>query len=168
MIHSLNRLGSVGVIDFEARYKERYQEIRKLSYTQYVPGMDPDDVASELTIALWKAHLTYNATSGCTFGQWWWAVWKNRKRDLFDAYHARVEQVPMARGTVIQMIDANPTQSVEAPDCPLEAPLVVRIWELLADGYTGVEIREMINVSIRQFYNVITTLQTAEVRQVLA
>jgi hypothetical protein len=158
---------------FSDEQARRRSEIHRLSYTQRVPGLDPEDVEEELTVALWRACTSYDPDSGATLGQWWWSLWMNRKADLIDGYFRkkRLHPAPMDPEEVVGLVDAlSPllrTGDLPIPHCPCEGTTERRVWVLLALGYPGQEVRKVLSISRRRFYTIIDGWKTPEVKALL-
>lgn len=149
---------------YEDLHRSRRVEITKLAYTQKVPGLTADEVAQELSTALWKAWKTYDPTQGLTLGQWWWVIWIRHKATLIEAFFRnKVEQVPMtpqelaALAPVVLPNDLIP--------CPSTDDTAKRVWGLLAQGFQITEVRAM--VGKRRFYQIIDQWRTPEVQALL-
>lgn len=161
--------------DFAEVLSDRAEELARLSYTQKVPGLEREDVHQELVATLWKAWTTYTPESGTTLGQWWWVVWIRRKADLIEAFFARKNRFTTAPFTddhleslAVQIGDSmEPLVSV-SDLCPSDEPTAVALWVLLAAGFTNVEIRNLLGISVRRFYSIVDTWRTAEVRAALS
>lgn len=156
-------------MDFEEVYARYVPEIRLLSKTQRVPGLDPDDVASEMTVALWKASTTYQEGSTLSFGQWWWSVWLNRRSDLSEAFYAakRVHAVPVDQTHWKGYLDKEDVVTV-LPPCPSDAVLDQIIWRMLAEGAPATEVMSYTEISKRAYYATIRGWRTPEVRRHLS
>lgn len=159
------------LVDFQRVYTSRRAEIARLSRTQRVPGHDPDDVASELTIALWKACSTFDPAIGLTLGQWWWSIWTNRKADLIDRYMAakRVNPVPMDADEITALVEALTPLADRAdfPGCPSNDPVERWIWRLIGLGYEYQEIQRMTKTNVYRFYKIIESWRTPQIKGAL-
>lgn len=156
----------MAVKPFEALYADYAQEIRRLSATQFVPGMEPEDVASEMMVALWKASQSYNPRGRLSFGQWWWTVWLNRRSDLAGIYHAtkRIHPVPV-EDAVLSAFDKPDSSLAPFPRCPSDDPLDRNVWRLLAEGHNAREVITYTAITRRRYYAMIHRWRTEEVRE---
>jgi len=151
------------LIDFDVVYDRHRGEIDLLSHTQRVPGLDPDDVASEMLVVLWKASQTYRP-GATSFGTYWWSLWLNRRSDLAGSYYARKRVHAISTD---QVPDSAYYDRVE-PEAPVPTTAVGRlIWKLLAAGEPGTEIRSLTDTSRRRYYDTIQEWRTEEVRDLL-
>lgn len=140
-------------------------EIRFLARTQYVPDMDADDVAAEMTTCLWRAWQTYRPVSG-DFGTYWWSCWLNRRADLWAAAMA------IKRPVLVPVEDKYLERSTKdrpglLPPPPGTTDLGRQVWALIAQGETATAIRQFLRISKRAYYDVITGWRTPSVRQYL-
>lgn len=148
---------------FEEAYERFSREIRRLSYSQYVPGMEQDDVESEMLIVLWKAVQSHDPEKG-PLGTLWWSMWCNRRRDLIEAYHAlkRIHGIPVE--TLPEPIHHEP---VSVPVPAFVSGYGLTVWQALAQGDTATEVKADLGLSNRAYYNLIGDWRRPEVRQFL-
>lgn len=151
------------LMDFEAAYPAYRREIKAMSRRAFL-DLDPDDVAQEMTVALWKATLTYNDSSGTPFGAYWWSVWKNRRADLAERYFAQKRVHADLWFPTASVLDG----PVEEDRMPLPPPGTAlsgqQIWRLLASGSPGVEARSLAEMTKRAYYAQVEAWRTEEVR----
>lgn len=152
-------------MDFDAVYPLYRREIQRASRRAFVYGLDADDIASEMTICLWKATLTYDECKTDTpFGAYWWSVWKNRRSDLLERYFAQKrihpDLIPHGHSTLDQ-IEVVERQVPPPPGVTAEGAFV---WALLAEGSPGVEARSLAEVTKRTYYAQIQAWRTQKVR----
>lgn len=153
-------------MDFQEAHALFKHDIKVSALSQKVPGLDYDDVVSEMTICLWRATETYKAGTGTSFGAYWWSLWLNRRSDIAQAYHAakRVHPVlsdePLAEGTY--------NMSVK-PQAPAGASDVDRlVWDLLAAGETATDTMELTGISRRRYYKTIDSWCTEDIYEELS
>lgn len=156
-------------MDFEKVYAKYAPEISLLAKSQRVPGLDPEDIASEMTVALWKATTSYQPDSGLSFGQWWWSLWLNRRSDLSEAFYAskRIHPTPMDPQAARDALEAE-DRVVVLPPCPSDDVLDNVIWRMLAQGSTATEVMTFTEISKRAYYSTIHEWRTPEVRRHLS
>jgi DNA-directed RNA polymerase specialized sigma24 family protein len=149
-------------MDFDTAWAMYGPEIGRIALRQRVPGLDPDDVASEMSICLWRACRTFRP--GATpFGTYWWSLWLNRRSDIADAHYAlkRVHGIPT---------DTLPERAYDDalfPMPPTKDELGVAVWGALAAGDTPKEVQDDHGLSRRRYYDIIRGWQTPEVRAAL-
>lgn len=151
-------------MNFEDTYRKYVSEITSIARRQYVPDMDADDVASEMTIALWKATQTYTDDFGAPFGAYWWGCWMNRKKDLLEAAGA------LKRPKTIAMSDT-PHQlhgDVLIPEVPARSGSSgAVVWKMLACGQERKDVLTFTELSKRSYYVLLNQWRTDEVRESL-
>lgn len=162
-------LGARDGTDFAFVYRQRADEITRLSHTQRVIGMEPGDVESELTECLWKAMQTYNPDSGLTLGQYWWSIWMHRKADLITAHFAKkcLHALPMSPEDIEDLGEALAPLVSVGDMCPSFDPIERVVWWMLSGGATGLEVRKLLSISWRTFYRILEGWRTDEVRSLL-
>lgn len=153
-------------MDFEKVYARYASEISLLAKSQHVPGLDVEDIASEMTVALWKATQTYDNDSDLSFGQWWWSLWLNRRSDLSEAFYAakRVHPTPVDPQAVRDALEAE-DRVVVMPPCPSADVVDNIIWRMLAEGSNALEVMSFTEISKRAYYSTIRGWRTPEVRR---
>lgn len=158
-------IGEVDGSDFAILYAHRKSEIQRLSRSQYVPGLDPDDIETELRMALWKAHNTWDPSAGTTIGQWWWVIWTNRKADLIRHWFARLEPEDTMDPEVVTSMAADMpdrhSRSYAAPPedfCELE----VEMWRLLNDGWEMTAICQQLGIGRKLYYRILDSWRTED------
>lgn len=147
-------------MDFDRAWARYEHEIGRLSKTQYVPGMDADDVASEMSICLWRATQTYKS-GATTFGAYWWSLWLNRRSDIADAYYA----IKRAHGVPVERVPERGYEPTLFPMPPTRDPLGVSVWGALATGDTPKEVQDDHAISRRRYYELIAGWRTDDVRE---
>lgn len=157
---------------FDAVAVRMRSKVKRHARNQRVPGMDHEDVESEMLLCLWKAWTTFDPDEGLLLEQWWWAIWINRKAGLIETYFAKkriTNTVPMTQHEIIDLLDSlSPLlQPGDFPECPSSDPVARTVWHLLASGYTGVEIRQLTEMGWRRFYRIIEGWRTGEVKAAL-
>jgi hypothetical protein len=152
-------------MNFQEAHALFRHDIKVSALSQRVPGLDYDDVVSEMTICLWRACETYKSGTGTRFGSYWWSLWLNRRSDIAHAYYAakRVHPVlsdePLVEGSYVTQM---------APEAPQGASDADRmVWDLLASGETATDTMELLGMSRRRYYKTVKTWQTDEVRDAL-
>ena len=149
-------------MDFDTAWAVYEAQIRRVSHTQRVPGMDPDDIYNEMAICLWRATKTF--TPGPTpFGSYWWSLWLNRRGDIAAAHYAlkRVHGIPT---------EHLPERSYEDTLFPIPStsePLGIAVWGALAGGDTAKEVQDDHGISRRRYYDIIGSWRTEQVREAL-
>lgn len=142
---------------------------------QRIPGMEADDVKSEMLLALWRAHRSWDPAVGATIEQYWWAVWTRRRVDLI-AYHLREcrdvrreQLVPhefwwwyedeatveehgrrLQRYPVIRL-----DQDAVPPAPPGVDDKAAQVWGLLCRGYTRQDVLLRCDISKRCYYQIL-------------
>lgn len=138
-------------------------DIAVTALAQKVPGMDYDDVVSEMTICLWKACESYShgATS---LGAYWWSLWLNRKADLIRQWYASKRVHPILTDQVPEGSYTDPLP----PDPPKKTGDVERlVWDLLAGGDEPKEVQDALGISRRRYYNTVHTWRTDSIADML-
>lgn len=153
-------------MDFETAYPLYRREIKAMSRRSFL-DLDPDDVASEMTVTLWKATLTYDDSSGTPFGAYWWGVWKNRRADLAERYFAQKRVHPDLVPPDDPLLEREEVMVGRVPPPPGTTSTGQRMWHLLATGSTGVETRSLAEITRRVYYAQIEDWRTEEVRESL-
>jgi DNA-directed RNA polymerase specialized sigma24 family protein len=150
-------------MDFDAALRQYGGEIRRIAHRQVLPGMDADDIASEMTIVLWKACSTYDKSTSTPFGTYWWSMWKNRRSDLNESYYAkkRARTVPVERVPETTYSDSFPLLP------PTRDPVEAMVWRLLAEGESGKDVRMLTEMSRRRYYDLIASWRTDDIRDAL-
>lgn len=150
-------------MDFGEAYERYGAEIKRLSSSQYVPGNEPDDVANEMLVILWKACETYVPGRGA-FGPYWWSLWLNRRNDITAAYHAlkRVHGIPTEHLPELEY------GMKMFPMPPETDELGRRVWGAIARGDTPKEVQTEVGISRRRYYAYIEDWRTEEVRGTLS
>lgn len=151
-------------MDFEVAYPMYRHEIDALSQRSFL-DLDPDDIAAEMTVALWKATQTYDpAKTDTPFGAYWWSVWKNRRSDLAEAYYARKRLHPDLVEPHSDLLDHmyDPWTWPKPP--PGSTPLGQILWTLLAVGNNAREVMALTEITKRAYYAQIASWRTEEVR----
>src|SRR5574343_1155103 len=165
-------VGEIDGSDFAAEYARRKNEIDRLAHTQRVPGLDRDEVRAELLQALWRAFQAYDPGKGTTLGQLWWAVWMNRKVDLIAAFFAAKSPGPYTTTTDAdfwtEVLDTMHPFIDLADLCPSTDRTERAVWALLCQGFTGIEVRSVLGLSVRRFYAIIDRWRTPEVWSLLS
>lgn len=148
-------------MDFEAVYRENEVELRRIARNAWMPGMDADDIYSELLVCLWKATTTYDAGSETKFQSYWWSLWLNRRKDLLRAYYAqrRGDAIPFPE-LPDKVVTENPFPSIRLDRWEEQA-----VWMLLGYGFTATEIQAL--VPRRRYYQIIQSWRTPDVRKAL-
>lgn len=158
---------------FEAIYETVGRRIAVACKTHFVPGMEREDVRQEMFITLWHAYQSFDPTlcNETDFESWWWQHWMSRKADLIDRYFAlkRPREALSDPDQIQQLVDSmyHKLEAGEAPQCPDPDPITTGIWEMLAQGYQGQEVRKVMHLNNRRFYQHIEALQTDEVWELL-
>lgn len=150
---------------FSEVYQKFSQTIGVIALSQHVPGLDYDDVVSEMKACLWVAWKQYQAHLG-RFESYWWSLWLNRRSDL-TRMALRVKR----------------PRTVSAGDCLPDEPYLMalfpqppektteqgrEVWCLLAGGARPHEVRQQTGLSRRGYYDLISRWRTPEVRDMLS
>lgn len=145
-------------------YPSFKEDIAITALGQKVPGLDYDDVVSEMTICLWKACDTYTHGSATTFGAYWWSLWLNRRSDLTRQWYAEKR----VRATPVENTPDGAYTSDLAPDAPKGATEQDRlVWDLLAGGDEPKEVQDALGISRRRYYNTVKAWRTETVENML-
>lgn len=116
-----------------------------------IPGMTRDEVLSEMRIALWKAYTSYDADKNDNFDAYWWRVWMNHKSHLIEAFF-RIKRrmlVPVEPNDLDVLSGAYGFKL--GPECPVQDGFLRRVWDLIAQGATRIDIQAMLNIDKRQY-----------------
>lgn len=153
-------------MDFQEAHALFKRDIKVSALSQKVPGLDYDDIVSEMTICLWRATETYKPGTGTSFGAYWWSLWLNRRSDIAQSYHAAKRVHPVLSDE--PLVEGSYTHR-EAPKPPAGASDIDRLcWDLLAAGETATDTMDLIGVSRRRFYGTVKKWRTDEVRDALS
>lgn len=149
-------------MDWDDAHRACEKEISRLSRTQRVPGLEPEDVANEMLSVLWKAATTYQPDRGA-FGVYWWSSWLNRRNDLLSAFSAR------KRPPVVPVANVPEVPGPEYHPFPMPPEgtgiLAQEVWGAIAYGETTTQIRRDLELSKRRYYSIIKSWHTDEVRR---
>lgn len=155
----------MGGMTFGEAYDAYKQDIRVSALSQKVPGLDYDDVVSEMLICLWKATETYKTGTGTSFGAYWWSLWLNRRSDIASSWHAtkRIHPVlsdePLVEGQYEDRPMVNPPGEVSAQDR--------MVWDLLATGASAADTMRAMSISRRRYYSTVRDWRTKTVYETL-
>jgi hypothetical protein len=148
-------------MNFQEAHAAYKHDIKVSALSQRVPGLDYDDVVSEMTICLWRACDTYKSGTGTTFGAYWWSLWLNRRSDIASAYYAHKRIHPLLSDEPLS--EGSYTQD-HRPDPPVGASDVDRlVWDMLAEGETATDTMDLLGMSRRSYYNTVRAWRTDEV-----
>ena len=153
-------------LPFSDFYDVYGDEIRATAHSQSIPGLDYDDVVSEMLICLWKAANTYEYAEGTPFASYWWSLWLNRKYTLTRDF-SREKRIQPVLVEDTQSLDRSVTDH-HLPPAPLSADDQERlIWDLLAVGCNATEVQREAEVSKRTYYRTIQSWQTEAIHNML-
>lgn len=117
-----------------------------------IPGMDADDVRSEMMVCLWKAHERHDESKGEIEG-YWWSIWLNRRKDLIKYWSRRK---PVLTAGSLDDIDVPQKFTTQQPDPPLGSSSVERrVWAMIGDGAERKEILAVCGISKSTYYAII-------------
>lgn len=161
----------VRVGGFEAVYEAMGRRIWDASKTHFVPGMEKADVRQEMFITLWHAYQTFDPDLSPNIDAWWWQCWMSRKADLIERYFAlKRPREALSDPDQIQALVDSLYPKLEAgrvPQCPDPDPITTGIWDMLAQGFQGQEVRKVMHLPVRRYYKHIDALCTDEVWDLL-
>ena len=154
-------------ISFEDAYELHGLDIKRLSYRQYIPGMDREDVESEMLTVLWKASESFDASRG-SFWSYWWTMWSNKRKNLLEAFYAISRPRHVYVDTYPEHLCQGPTWR-EFPSPPEQYLDSIEVWNRLARGDTASEIKSDLGLSQRGYYSLIHQWRSdPAVREVLS
>lgn len=141
-------------VDFLEAYQHFSKQIKTLSNTEYVPGMDAQDVAAEMAMTLYKVCQSYDPERG-SLGVAWWSAWLNRRTDLIRKHNAqkRVHPVPLEDEDLL-FFDHG-VMPVHVPPCPTPDDPEQKVWILLALGYQVQDVQRMIGIGRKRYKRII-------------
>lgn len=153
-------------MDFSDVYRRYSDDIRVTALSQRVPGLDYDDVVSEMTACLWKAWTTFDPHKGTTFGAYWWSTWLNRRTNITVAAYRQKrpktvlagEYIPEGR-YLMDLLPHPPSGSTRKAR---------KVWVLLAAGMKPSEVMEEVGMSRRTYYDLIRSWRNDEVKGLLS
>ena len=156
-------------MNFDAVWEQYKTDMAVAAFGQTVPGLDYDDVVSEMGICLWRATQTYDPDCEVSFGAYWWSLWLNRKADLVDAWKAR-KRVDL--GTTVPLDDVDESDYGYVQRLHIGAPegssaTEALIWDLLSAGFTSTEVRDHSTISLRRYYATIARWRTKTIHDLL-
>lgn len=146
---------------FSEAYEKYRRDIKVTALAQRVPGLDYDDVVSEMLICLWRASQTYKPGKA-TFGAYWWSLWLNRKANLVEAFNTA------KRGVAVPTEDIELGSYVQRtfPEAPRgSSPQERMVWDLLGHGEPIKDVISLTRLSRRRYYDLIASWRTDEVRE---
>lgn len=150
-------------MDFVEAYEQHREQIGRHARTVFVPGLESEDVASEMTVCLWNACKNYTPGKG-QFAPYWWSLWLNRKADIIRSWNAekRVHPIP------VETLPETGYGEALFPMPPAESDhLGCKVWLDIAVGYSPTEVRRKHHLSARRYYSLIESWRTDEVRRSL-
>lgn len=156
-------------MNFSECYERYIDDIEATALSQYVRGYDYDDVVSEMIGCLWKAWKTYQPHRG-SFPAYWWSLWLNRRSDLNEAAGRQKRPVLryVANDVLLDIVGDRVAEESAFPSPPQGAGMIsVKVWTMLAAGYTAREVMEATGISKRGYYGIIRKWRTEEVKGVL-
>lgn len=153
-------------MEFSEVYERYSSDIRITALSQRVPGLDHDDIVSEMEACLWKAWLTYTP-SPTSFGSYWWSIWLNRRNDLTTLAN-RLKRPRHVLVSDVSILGEQPYAMQHWPEPPRgTTELERRVWDLLASGEPRSVVLEETGVSKRRYYDIIDRWRTREVEKLL-
>lgn len=159
--------------DFRQCHVQLALRMERQCKTQRIPGMNSDEVYAEMLYTLWKAWETYDSEVGTSVEQWWWVLWVRRKSDLIESFFAhkrRMEVLVENEGLELladAVIAVPGPEEMHVVECPRHEGILTRLWHLLADGFTGVEVRKLLGIGVNAYYRSVDKLKTDDVRLAL-
>lgn len=152
-------------MDFIEVYERFKRDIAASAHRQNVPGLDYDDVVSEMTACLWRAWKTFAPGKG-RFEVYWWSVWLNHKGHLIQsAYRLKRPKTVLVENhfenarTYGLYLRADPPKGC--------SDLERLVWTLIGSGESGAEIRRITGIPVRAYYRLLRSWRTAEVKESL-
>lgn len=168
-------------------------DLERYSHTQRVPGLTQDEVKGEMLVVLWEAWDTYDPDSNTKIEQRFWTKWVDRKVELIRRFFAQKRSLYKQVSVDVLTISESSREAVDAdewftredmaafeplvtwedvyghqiPSCPTEDERDRLVWTLIASGFTRAEIMAFVEMSKRQYYNVINRWRTDDVRRAL-
>ena len=159
--------------NFDTAYVTFRPEITVLARKPFL-DMEPDDIAAEMTIALWRATETYDpCKTDTSFGAYWWSVWLNRRSDLAQAYHATKRPRPDPVEPHDEELERRPSATAATGrwhwvEPPRSADRTGKtLWMLLSMGNTARESMALAEITKRAYYAQIQAWRTPEVYDLL-
>lgn len=151
---------------FSEVYEKFESDIRVTALSQRVPGLDYDDIVSEMVACLWKAWATFKEGT-VRFAAYWWSIWLNRRSDLTAQANAfkRPKQVLLSDLTILPQHGYSMARWPDPPAGTTE--LEQRVWDLLASGEPRSVVLEETGMSKRRYYDIINGWRTEEVEKAL-
>lgn len=152
-------------MQFTDVYDSYKHDIKVSALSQRVPGLDYDDVVSEMTICLWKAAESYKPGK-TSFGAYWWSLWLNRKATIARDYHAK-KRITYPVLTDEPLVEDTYTME-RVPEPPKDSNAQDRlVWDLLASGENARDTMDLAQVSRRGYYDTLGRWRTDKVRESL-
>lgn len=147
-------------MEFSEVHRKYADDIAITALSQRVPGLDYDDVVSEMLMCLWRAWKTFKHDKGA-FGPYWWSLWLNRRSDITAA----ANRIKRPRHVLVDepILEDSYTQQL-TPQPPTDDPREQLVWHLLAVGEPVKNVIEEIGLSRRTYYDLIRSWRTEEVR----
>ena len=149
---------------FDEVYEKFAEDIKVTALSQRVPGLDYDDVVSEMSACLWIA-WNKDKQPDMPFGKFWWSLWLNRKADLIRSSHRMKRPQNVIHVWSHELMDQNYLHEL-IPSCS-GTRLQQNVWKMLAVGYTPTEVQTCLGISRRTYYGIIQRWRTPEIEDVL-
>lgn len=156
-----------------ASYNREHDLERRLkaaAHRQFIIGMDRDEVYAEMMHQLFIAWESYRPDTGVPFDAYFFATWQRRRVSLIRRVLAQ------KRAAYTEPIDEDAHEAYvsytheyhNVPEPPKGTPEEAKkVWDMLAQGYDGKEVRQELGISIRRFYKTLDSFATDEVVRIL-
>lgn len=155
-------------VEFGEQYERYKRQVKILARVQRVPGLDADDVETEMLLCIWRAVQTFDPSVGLDFGAYWWTLWLNRRSDITSAHYAEKRPRPLiCTPDIIRSVADKSEAMVVVPACPTTGRAERIIWSALAQGRTVAQAMQEAEVGKRRFYDIVRGWRNSAVRRYL-
>lgn len=138
--------------DFDEVVRDYRGYIRTVAASQRLPGMDYDDVVSEMLHCLWKCHQTWDEELNPSFKNYWWRVWSNRRANILRDASRRIQ--PIYTDDYSSLEDLTAYDLEVLPEPPVGSSEQERaLWFLIASGYQRKDIFALLRMSEWKYRN---------------
>lgn len=155
---------------FEALYERLSPQIDRTLWSQRIRGLDIEEVRSFMVEQLWKAWETFDPSKGdehLTVEKYWWRLWQNKKSKILRDLAAGIRAGDKDRVFEPDDPDLSPFRFIPdeslapIPPCPVDTDDHRYVWQMLALGYTAVEIRRVAGWTRTDYDEVMADLRQA-------
>jgi hypothetical protein len=142
---------------------------QKIGYwaRQPLPGLSFEERKAEIKYVLWDAYQRWDARQ--PFDAYVPLCWHGRKYKIIRTYVRKLQQLDLK-----EFFSEELHQTYEVtliPKCPIDEPLVQKIWTLIALGFEPrskqPNILSILDIPVRTYYEVIKRLRVEIVRDAL-